>query len=112
MNEQIQTVDLLTQLVRRVRPVVANGDVHGRIRALWAAAKFAHLRNLAAADVITEHLMALAIDAGLIDRRGCWDCAGIAEHRRPYGRQDVAHAVDWALRGAMNPFAEGPLYDA
>jgi hypothetical protein len=63
---------------------VAYGDVHVRIRVLWAAAKYVHTRNLAAVDVIAEHFMALAIDAGLIDRRGRWDCAGIAEHRRPY----------------------------
>jgi hypothetical protein len=52
----------------------------------------------------------LAIDTGLIDRRGRWTSADIADHRRGYGREDVAHVISWALRG-MNPFMTGPLYD-
>jgi hypothetical protein len=96
------------QIIQRIRPVVANGDVHLRIRALWAATKFA--RGLASAETITEHFMALAIDADLLDRRGRWACAGIAEYRRAYGREDMAHLISWGLRG-MNPFATGPLYD-
>ena len=102
--------DQLIQLIRRIRPAVANGDVHLRIRALWAAAKYAHAHNLAAVDAIADAFMWLAIDAGLIDRRGRWACPGIAEGRRSYGREDVAHVISWALRG-MNPFATGPLYD-
>jgi hypothetical protein len=96
------------EVIRRIRPAVANGDVHLRLRVLWAAAKFA--RGLATAETITDHFMALAIDAGLIDRRGRWACAGIADHRQSYAREDLSHIVAWGLRG-MNPFPEGPLHD-
>jgi hypothetical protein len=96
------------QIIKCIQPVVANGDVHLRIRALWAAVKYA--RGLATAETITDHFMALAINAELIDRHGRWASAGIAEYRRPYGREDIAHVIAWGLRG-MNPFAVGALYD-
>jgi hypothetical protein len=105
----VQIDDPLTLVVRRVRSVLANtGDMQTRVRAFWAAAKYA--RKLAAADVVTETFMALAIDANLIDRRGRWISAEIAERRRPYGREDIAHIVSWAVRG-MNPFDTGRSYD-
>lgn len=101
--------DPLARVVKRIRPVLANStDSHQRIRALWAAAKFA--RNVASADAVAETFMWLAVDTGLIDRRGRWTSADIADHRRGYGREDVAHVISWALRG-MNPFMTGPLYD-
>jgi hypothetical protein len=47
--------------------------------------------------------MALAIETNLIDQRGNWTGSDVRESARPYGRQDVAHVITWALRG-WNPF--------
>jgi hypothetical protein len=43
-----------------------------------------------------------------INARGYWTGADVRESVRPYGAEDVAHVITWALRG-WNPFETGPL---
>ena len=77
-----------------------------RIRVLWAGAKMA--REVGAVDTIHRAFMQLVIDTDLIDGRGRWTGADVAEHVRRYGAEDVVHVIRWALRG-WNPFEKGPL---
>ena len=77
-----------------------------RIRLLWAAAKTA--RDLAATDVVADTFIELAVETKLIDAKECWTGSDVAEHRRSYGRQDVAHVITWGLRG-WNLFEQGTL---
>jgi hypothetical protein len=102
------TTDLLTQAVERAASMLADGarPTKEGIRLLWAAAKIA--RDLAAADVVQNEFMALALRAALIDDKGRWLGSDVAEHRRAFGAQDVVHVIRWALSG-WNPFEQGPL---
>jgi hypothetical protein len=104
----IERADLLARAVGRAAPLIADATkpTKERIRFLWAAVKAA--RGLAASDVLHDTFTVLATGTGLIDANGCWTGNDVAEHRRHYGRQDVAHIITWALRG-LNPFEQGPL---
>jgi len=99
-------VDLLMYAIERARPLLADGSSKQRIRILWSAAKQA--RALGASDVVHAAFMALAIETNLINARGYWTGADVRESVRPYGAEDVAHVITWALRG-WNPFETGPL---
>jgi hypothetical protein len=77
-----------------------------RIHLLWAAAKKS--RDLGAYDVVSDAFMALAVETNLIDERGRWTGEDVRKSERRFGAEDVAHVVNWALRG-MNPFEKGPL---
>src|SRR5262245_10430150 len=66
------------------------------IRVLWAGAKMA--REVGAVGTIHRAFMQLVIDTDLIDGRGRWIGADVAEHVRRYGAEDVAHVIRWALR--------------
>jgi hypothetical protein len=103
-----RTDDLLTQAIERVSPMLADAGkpTKERIHLLWAAAKAA--RDLASSDVVHETFVTLAITANLIDGKGRWTGADVAEHRRAFGAQDVEHVIRWALR-RWNPFETGPL---
>jgi hypothetical protein len=103
-----ESADLLAQAVERAAPMIADATkpTKERVRFLWAAVKMA--RGLAASDVLHDAFMALATMTNLIDADGCWTGSDVAEHRRHYGKQDVAHAISWALRG-WNPFEQGSL---
>jgi hypothetical protein len=96
-----QPVDLLEQAIANARPMLRDGPTKARVRILWAAARAA--RQLAAEDQVHAAFMALAVEVGLIDRRGYW----LGEDVRPdigrHGRQDIAHVLTWALRN-RNPF--------
>jgi hypothetical protein len=83
-------VDLLAQAIERTRALLADRTrpTKERVRILWSAAKRA--RDLGASDVVRDAFAALAVDVALI------------------GREDISHAIDWALRG-WNPFEKGPL---
>ena len=63
-------IDLLSGVIAAVRPIVADQarSTKQRIRVLWAAAKAA--RGFGSSDVVHTAFMTLAIEAGLIDRRG------------------------------------------
>jgi hypothetical protein len=104
----VETTNLLTRAVEHVAPMLADATkpTKERVRLLWAAAKTA--RDLAASDVVHEAFIAVALRTGLIDERGRWTGADIAEHRRNFGAQDIEHVVRWAVRG-WNPFETGPL---
>ena len=45
----------------------------------------------------------LAVDTGLIDRRGYWTGNDVRADIRRHGRQDIAHVIRWALLN-RNPF--------
>jgi hypothetical protein len=77
-----------------------------RVRLLWASAK--KVREIAAADVINRTFTSLAIETKLINGRDRWAGADVADHVRPYGAEDIAHVIAWALLG-RNPFEKGPL---
>jgi hypothetical protein len=98
----------LEQIIEGIRPMVANGarPTKERIRVLWAGAKMA--RELGAVDMILRAFMQLAIDTDLIDKRGRWTGADVAEHVRRYGIEDVTHVIRWAVQ-CWNPFEKGPL---
>ena len=100
--------DLLTRIIEGVRPALADTTqpTKTRIRLLWAAAKSA--RELGATDVVTDAFMTLAVETGLIDKRGWWTGKDVRDYVRPHGAEDVAHLISWALRG-RNPFETGPL---
>ena len=100
----------LEQIIEGIRPMIANGSrpTKERIRVLWAGAKMA--REVGAVDTIHRAFMQLVIDTDLIDGRGRWTGADVAEHVRRYGAEDVAHVIRWALRG-WNPFEKGPLHE-
>jgi hypothetical protein len=101
-------VDLLGEAIERVRPLVADKTktTKQRIHLLWAAAKKS--RDLGAYDVVSDAFMALAVETNLIDERGRWTGEDVRKSERRFGAEDVAHVVNWALRG-MNPFEKGPL---
>ncbi len=94
-----QTVDLLTQAIERVRPLLNREQpLKTRIRVLWAAAKNAH--GFAASDVVAAEFIRLACDTGLT--------ADLDNPiRRLSGEETVRHVVSWACR-SMNPFETGP----
>jgi hypothetical protein len=98
--------DLLSQAIADVRPLLADGSTKERIRLLWAAARNAD--ELAAADIVQDTFVALAVEVGLIDARGCWMGSDVAEHVRRHGAEELAHVITWGLRG-LNPFETGPL---
>ena len=77
-----------------------------RIHILWAYAK--HARKLGESKAIRDAFMALAIEVNLIGRRGYWTGEDVRPSIRRFGREDVSHAITWALRG-WNPFEKGPL---
>jgi hypothetical protein len=102
------TVDLLTDAIEHVRPMLADESrpTKQRIRILWAAAKKA--RDLGASDVVKVAFMALAVETNLIDTNDRWTGADVRESVRRFGAEDVVHAITWALR-SWNPFENGPL---
>jgi hypothetical protein len=106
--EQRTAGDLLTQAIARTRPMLTDTGkpTKQRIRILWAAAKRA--RDLAAADLVDDAFIALAIETNLIDSGGYWTGSDGTAGRRRFGQQEVAHVIVWALRG-WNPFEKGPL---
>jgi hypothetical protein len=93
----------LDRFIGRVRPTLAdqNAPTKARVRLLWGAANAA--RGLAASDVLRDAFMALAIEVRLIDRRGFWVPTDVRDTVRRHGAADIAHAIDWALKG-RNPF--------
>lgn len=93
-------VDLLTQAIERVRPLI-DGTTKQRIRVLWAAVLNA--RNLGASDMVHDAFMELAIEVKMIDEHGRWIGDDVRKTVRRYGLQDVSHVVVWAQRGC-NPF--------
>jgi hypothetical protein len=101
-------VDLLAQMIERVRPALMdqNKPTKARIRILWGAARQAS--NLGSADVVHDEFMALAIEVNLIDQHGRWTGSDVREYVRRFGAEDVDHVLRWALRG-WNPFEKGPL---
>jgi hypothetical protein len=100
--------DLLSEAIADVRPLLRDDSrlTEARIRLLWAAAKNAS--GLAARDVVHDTFLALAVEVNLINARGYWTASDVAEHVRRHGAEDLAHVIDWALRG-LNPFETGPL---
>src|SRR5262249_16065006 len=98
----------LEQIIEGIRPMIANGSrpTKERIRVFWAGAKIA--REVGAVDAIHRAFMQLAIDTDLIDGRGRWTGADVADHVRGCGAEDIAHVIRWALRG-WNPFEKWPL---
>jgi hypothetical protein len=98
-------VDLLTQAIGRVRPMLATGTTKQRLHVLWAAAKAA--RDLGASDVVADAFEGLAVEVSLIDHHGRWTGADVRAIRR-YAADDIRHVISWAVRG-MNPFEGGPL---
>jgi hypothetical protein len=99
-------VDLLTQVIEHVRPMLTIGTTKERIHLLWAAAKKA--RVLGASDVVHDAFLALAVEVGLIDEHGRWVGDDVRETIRRHGAEDVSHVIRWAQRG-WNPFEKGPL---
>jgi hypothetical protein len=108
MANNVADGDLLTRVIEGVRPLLADATqpTKTRIRLLWAAAK--HARKFGAADVVHNAFTALAVEAGLINKRGHWAGTDVRDNVRWHGAEDVAHVVTWALRG-WNPFETGPL---
>jgi hypothetical protein len=94
-------VDLLAEVIKSVRPLLLSGPTKVRVRILWSAARSA--RKLAAEDQIEAAFLELAIEVGLIDRRGWWLGEDVRPSIRCHGREDVLHAIRWALRN-RNPF--------
>jgi hypothetical protein len=85
-------VDLLAVAIAKVRARLdASLPVKKRIRTLWAGAKAA--RRFAASDVVLDEFTALANETGLTRDLGY------------HGREDVAHVLNWALRG-WDPFGD------
>ena len=101
------TVDLLASALDRVRALLMDDSRTTKDRAhlLWAAAKKA--RDFASRDVVSDEFMRLAIET-LIDQRGRWTGGDVRESVRPFGAEDVAHLISWAMRG-WNPFDVGEL---
>jgi hypothetical protein len=100
--------DFLQQVIDNARPQVADqgATTKERVQVLWAYCK--HSRDLAAANVLRDAFMALAIEAKLIGADGWWlPTDGRASIRR-HGREDIEHVISWALLG-QNPFETGPL---
>jgi hypothetical protein len=101
------TISLLDQAIERTKPMLLTEALtKTRIRLLWAACKMAS--GLAAADVVEDAFIKLAIEVSLIDERSRWPGGDIAQYRIRHGRDDVQHVIRWARRG-WNPFETGPL---
>ena len=96
-----QVVDLLEQVIERLRPRLLVGTTKERTRALWAAALT--VRNLATEDVVHDRFIRLALEIGLIDRRGYWTGEDVRASIRRHGREDIAHVLRMAARN-RNPF--------
>jgi hypothetical protein len=97
---QSSAIDLLSQAIERVRPMLdRNLPLKARVRVLWAATKNA--RKFAASDVLATEFSQLARDSGLTA-----DLNDPVRHLS--GEETVRHVVSWACRG-MNPFETGPL---
>jgi hypothetical protein len=98
----------LGQVIENVRPILSHElrTTKARLRLLWATAKQA--RNLGAPNVILDVFMALAVETNLIDRRGRWTGDDVRKYVRRHGAEEVAHVINWALRG-WSPFETGPL---
>ena len=96
-----QVVDLLEPVIERLRPRLLIGTTKERTRALWAAALTA--RNLATEDVVHDRFIRLAIEIGLIDRRGYWLGDDVRSSIRRHGKEDIAHVLRMAARN-RNPF--------
>lgn len=93
-------VDLLTQVIERVRPLLmdASKPTKARIRLLWAAAKKA--RDMGASDIVLhDAFMRLAVEVNLIDQHGRWTGNDVRESVRRHGAEDFAHVLRWAVRG-------------
>jgi hypothetical protein len=76
-------VDLLSQVIERARPQIADPEAtpRQRLQRLWAYARAS--RDLAASDVLLAEFRQLAIDAGL--------------DRHPLIRRDgIDHVLRWA----------------
>ena len=101
------SADLLAQAIERVLPMLADAGkpTEERVCLLWAAANMA---GDPAPPTSSISLITVAFDAGLIDKRGRWTGADVAEHRRNFGAQDIEHVIRWAMRG-WNPFLQGTL---
>jgi hypothetical protein len=95
----------LDHAVAYVRPLVADATkpTKQRIRLLWAAAMRA--RDIGGTTATMKAFMALAVETGLINSYGQWTGADVRDTQRRYGAEDVAHVLQWAMRG-MNPFKE------
>jgi hypothetical protein len=108
MSDFVEQPADLAQAIERTRPLLTVGarTTPERIRVLWAAAK--RSRDLGAGEVVHDAFMHLAVDGGLIDKRGRWTGTDVRESVRRFGAQDVSHAINWAMRG-WNPFDKGPL---
>jgi len=89
-------IDLLAQAIESVRPLLLTGSTKTRIRVLWTAARNA--RELAVEDQIKREFLQLAIEVGLIDKRGYWLGNDVRLDQRRHGRTDVEHVIRWALR--------------
>jgi len=95
-----RTIDLLTQVIERVRPELNRQQpLKARVRVFWAAAKNA--RGFAASDVLAAEFLHLARETALVADLEDPVC-------RLSGEETVRHVVGWACRG-MNPFETGPL---
>ena len=97
----------LALLIDRIRPKLADRNLPTKLRSrlLWTAVTAA--RGLAAPDVIRKAFTTLAVEAGLIDRRGFWVPSDVRDTVRGDGGEDIAHLINWGLRG-WNPFEDGP----
>jgi hypothetical protein len=101
-NLLTKAIDLAREQIEAIPPPTTKKRIH----ILWAAAK--HARELDESKTIHDAFMALAVEVNLIDRRGYWTGENVRPSIRRYGREDVSHAITWALRG-WNPFEKGPL---
>jgi len=91
-SDVVAPVDLLAMAIAKVRAHLDPSlPVKKRIRTLWAGAKAA--RRFAASDVVLDEFTALANESGLTRDLGY------------HGREDVAHVLNWALRG-WDPFGD------
>jgi hypothetical protein len=104
-------LDLLSHAIDGLRPILADNSqpVKARMMVLWATAKKA--RGLGSSDQVHAEFMEVAVETNLINRNGRYTCTDekhVRKSARPYGREDVAHVITWALRG-WNPFEKGPL---
>ena len=105
---ELRAVDLLAEAIDQARPILTDEilKTKTKVRAIWAACRLA--RNMGAPDAVKAAFLQLATETGLIDRAGRWTGDDVRESVKPFGRDDIAHVIDWALRG-RNPFEEGPL---
>jgi hypothetical protein len=86
------STDLLTQVINQLRPHLARSiPLPERLRTFWAVAL--ESRNLGASDVVIDDFMRVAAETGLT--------ADLGRH----GVEDIAHTIDWAMRG-LDPFGK------